>query len=77
MTERDPFAPEPTLGRAEIPLRPLLLGASQATAMLGIGRSTLDAMAKRGEIRTVRIAGRVLFPLAELERIARGEERTP
>jgi predicted site-specific integrase-resolvase len=42
--------------------------------MLGISRTTLDLLVRKGEIPCVRLAGRVLFSVAVLEAIARGEE---
>jgi hypothetical protein len=64
----DPFAPEapstpPAAPELPTPSRPLLVGAKPAAAILG----------RRGEIRAVRLGGRVLFAHAELERVARGE----
>jgi len=47
--------------------------AKPAAALLGISRTTLDALVRKGEIRAVRLGGRVLFAVAELERVARGE----
>lgn len=36
---------------------------------LGIGRSSLYAMAKSGELKLVKIAGRTLVPASEIERL--------
>ncbi len=36
---------------------------------LGIGRVSLYAMAKRGEIRLIKIAGRTLVPESEIARL--------
>jgi excisionase family DNA binding protein len=74
----DPFAPEapstpPAAPGLPTPSRPLLVGAKPAAAILGISRTTLDALVRKGEIRAVRLGGRVLFAHAELERVARGE----
>ena len=52
---------------------PLLVDAVTAAKLLGIGRRTLDALTRQGEIPCVRLAGRVLFPTAALHRIANGE----
>ena len=47
--------------------------ARRAARAKGIGRTTLDALTRNGEIPCVRLAGRVLFPTAALHRIANGE----
>ena len=52
---------------------PLLVDAVTAARLLGIGRTTLDALTRKGEIPCVRLASRVLFPTAALHRIANGE----
>jgi len=52
---------------------PLLVDAVTAAKLLGIGRTTLDALTRKGEIPCVRLASRVLFPTAALHRIANGE----
>lgn len=52
---------------------PLLVDALTAAKLLGIGRTTLDALTRKGEIPCVRLASRVLFPTAALHRIANGE----
>jgi excisionase family DNA binding protein len=53
--------------------KPLLIGAKPAAQLLGISRTTLDLLVRKGEIPRVRLAGRVLFSVATLEAIARGE----
>lgn len=73
----DPFAPEPV----EAPQKPaptpapepLLVNAVTAAKLLGISRTTLDKLVRRGEIKPTRLAGRVLFSRLLLEAIARGE----
>jgi excisionase family DNA binding protein len=57
-----------------LPTKPLLVGAKPAAQALGISRTTLDALVRKGEIPCVRLGGRVLFSVAVLEAIARGEE---
>lgn len=78
MKQDDPFAPKP----AEPPQaatsptvpEPLLVVANTARAMLGgLSRTTLDKLVREGKIPTVRLAGRVLFPVEALRAIARGE----
>ena len=44
---------------------------SDACAALGIGRTSLYALAKSGELNLVKIAGRTLVPRSELERLTR------
>ena len=73
----DPFASEPAEApqkpSAATPPDPLLVDAVTAARLLGISRTTLDAQVRKGEIRAVRIAGRVLFSTELLRKIARGE----
>jgi len=73
----DPFAPEPVEAPqkpARAPaIEPLLVNAVTAAKLLGISRTTLDKLVRRGEIKPTRLAGRVLFPRSLLEAIARGE----
>lgn len=58
------------------PQKPLLIGAKPAALALGISRTTLDLLVRKGEIPCVRLGGRVLFNVAVLEAIARGEGRS-
>ncbi len=77
MKHHDPFAPEPV----ELPQKPatapapepLLIGAVPAARLLGISRTTLDALTRKGEIPRVKLAGRVLYSRDVLQAIARGE----
>jgi excisionase family DNA binding protein len=48
---------------------PLTHQINAACGRLGVGRSTLYKMIKAGDIRTVEIAGRVLVPESELQRV--------
>jgi hypothetical protein len=41
---------------------------------LGIGRTSLYAMAQAGEIRLIKIAGRTLVPHSEIERLTRVDQ---
>lgn len=43
---------------------------------LGIGRTSLYAMAQAGEIRLIKIAGRTLVPHSEIERLTRVDQAT-
>jgi excisionase family DNA binding protein len=73
----DPFAPEPAEAprtpSVPTPPDPLLVDAVTAARLLGISRTTLDALVRKGEIRRVKLAGRVLFSTELLRRIAGGE----
>jgi len=73
----DPLAPKPVEAPqkpAPTPaLEPGLLNAVLAARFLGISRTTLDKLVRRGEIKPVRLAGRVLFSRSLLEAIAKGE----
>ena len=40
--------------------------------LLGIGRNTAYEAARRGEIKTIRIGGRLLIPGAWLDRLVKG-----
>jgi excisionase family DNA binding protein len=73
----DPFAPEPAEAprtpSVPTPPDPLLVDAVTAARLLGISRTTLDSLVRKGEIRRVKLAGRVLFSTELLRRIAGGE----
>ena len=77
MKTNDPFAPNPldapTKLRADAELIPLLIGAVPAARLLGISRTTLDALTRKGEIPRVKLAGRVLYSRDVLQAIARGD----
>lgn len=47
----------------------------EAARRLGIGRSTAFAAAKRGDLPSIRIGGRVVVPIAALDRLLAGEKR--
>ena len=51
--------------------KPLLSSRPRAAERLSIGVRTLDAKIATGEIRAVRIGGRVLVSESEIERLAR------
>jgi excisionase family DNA binding protein len=42
---------------------------NEACQMLSLGRTSLYEMAKNGELKLIRIAGRTLVPLSEIERL--------
>ena len=43
----------------------------EACQALGIGRTSLYELAKNGELRFIKIAGRTLVPRSEIERLTR------
>ena len=53
---------------SDLRLRPLLLGVEEAAVMLGIGRSTLYGLLRRGELRAIHIGRSTRLTMAELER---------
>ena len=48
--------------------RRLLVGVEDAATILGIGQRTVWKLAKEGELPTVRIGNRTLWPVRELEK---------
>ena len=50
----------------------LLVTLGRAAEQLGVSRDTLRRLAASGELRTVRLARRVLVPRTEIERIVEG-----
>ena len=48
-------------------VRPLLVSVEQAAGLLGIGRTTLYELIRRGEVRPIRIGRSVRIPRRELE----------
>lgn len=54
-----------------IPHERLAYSVDEACRQLSIGRTSLYEMAKRKELRLIRIAGRTLVPRSELERLTR------
>ena len=51
------------------PLRPVAVRLSDACRALGIGNTSLYDMMGKGEIKSIRIAGRRLIPVSEIDRI--------
>lgn len=77
MKHPDPFAPKP-LEAAQSPCTahptdPLLVDAVTAARLLGVSRTTLDKLVREGRVSPVKLAGRVLFSIELLRKIARGE----
>jgi excisionase family DNA binding protein len=54
---------------------PQLIAVARAAKRLGISRDTIDRLIKTGEVRVVRIGGRVMVPQMEIERIVMGQAR--
>ena len=48
-------------------MRPLMLSVEQVCRLLGVGRTTLWAMVRDGEIGAVKRGARLLFPLPTIE----------
>ena len=48
----------------------LAYSVDEACQLLSIGRTSLYELAKRDELRLIKIAGRTLVPRSELERLA-------
>ena len=55
---------------------PLVVSIEIAARLLGLGRSSAYAAAKRGEIPAIKIGGRLLVPKAALLRLLDGGGRT-
>ena len=52
---------------ARLMVRPLLVSVDEAAGMLGIGRTTLYELIRRGDVRPIRIGRCVRIPQRELE----------
>jgi excisionase family DNA binding protein len=50
------------------PVAPLLISIAEAAKALGIGRTTLYGLITGGRITPVRIGGRTLVPITEMQR---------
>lgn len=55
----------------------LVVDVREAAQSLGISPSALYDMARRGEVKVVRLGRRVLVPLDEVRRLATGTQRPP
>ena len=51
----------------------LAFSISEAAGLLGVGRTLAYAMARAGDLPTVRLGRRVVVPRAQLERLLAGE----
>ncbi len=49
----------------------LAFPVAEACRLLGIGRTSLYQLAKTGQVRLIKIAGRTLVPRSEIERLTR------
>ena len=61
-----------TTGVPRPPAEPDLLSMVEVSQRLNVSRTTIWRLAKRGEIRTVRIGSRTLIPRTELLRLIGG-----
>ena len=60
-------------------VRPLLVSVEEAAGLLGIGRTTVYEMIRRGDVRPIRIGRCVRIPQRELEAFVQrlvGESRS-
>jgi len=65
--------------RTRLVVRPLLVSVEQAAGLLGIGRTTLYELIRRGDVRPIRIGRCVRIPRRELEEFVErlvGESRS-
>ena len=84
--DRDPAATsEPelwaTTERFTVTMKPLLISVADAARVLGLSRSTISELARKGTIPSIRIGSRVLLPVKALEqwigaRVAEDAERS-
>lgn len=61
------------MSEASAPVERLSYRLVEASKMLGVAKSTLHDMLRRGELRSVRLGRVVLIPRAELDRLLSGE----
>ena len=61
------MAPTACFNERETGLRPLCVRISTATELLGVGRTKIYELIKRGELRTIKIDGSVLIVLASID----------
>ncbi len=55
------------------PVRRLTLDVIEAGKRLGLGRNASYEAAKRGDLPTIKIGGRILVPIVRLEKLLNGE----
>ncbi|MDE2115801.1 MAG: helix-turn-helix domain-containing protein [Hyphomicrobiales bacterium] len=56
-------------------IQPLAYGSEDACRKLGIKRSTFFKLLKSGDIRTIRLSGKLLVTQAEIERVIASAEQ--
>ncbi len=56
-----------------IPVEPQVYSIKQTQKILNLGRNSVYAAAKSGDIPTIKIRGRLLVPKAALDRMLAGE----
>ena len=59
----------------ESPVEERLLPVREAAERLGVAESTLRRLIAQGEIQARKVGGKVVVPLSEIHRIAKGETR--
>ena len=60
------------LGQVIAEQKRLAFSITEAAALLGVGRTLAYAMAKAGDLPTVRLGRRLVVPRAQLERLLAG-----
>ncbi len=50
-------------------VKPILVGITEAAKMLGLGRSSIYRMINDGTLDPVRLGGRVMIRIADIERL--------
>ncbi len=61
---------------ASAKLRPLLVPATEAARLLGIGRTTLYELVKSGDLTPIHVRRCVRFSMYEIERFVESRRRT-
>ena len=70
--EPRPSGPSPSTAPASVRRRTHTV--TEVAVILGIGRSTAYSLAQRGEIRALRVGGRIVVPVHEVERLLAGDD---
>jgi excisionase family DNA binding protein len=55
-------------------LEPLTLTINDACKVIGIGRTSLYELIRQGRLKTIKVAGRTLVPMAALRVLVEGAE---
>lgn len=62
---------------AKSKIEPITYRIEDVVQLIRIGRSTIYAMIKRGEVRSIKIGGRTLIPSTEIQRLLKNGEGAP